>query len=75
MRCKAIDQCSRCDCEIYYIDEEQDWVQYIPNGLDQFGNQKYETVCSDCCETDLSDLRKRDNEVREWLYDKLSTVN
>ena len=75
MRCKAMDNCSCCECEIFWIDEQEEWVQYIPDGLDEYGNQKYQTVCGDCHEADLTNLRKRDQEVRDWLYDKISIVN
>ena len=52
MRCKVLDHCSQCNTEIYWIDEENGWVHYVPiDGTDDGeNNQEYQTLCRDCFE-------------------------
>ncbi len=76
MRCKAVDSCSCCDCDILWIDEEEGWVQYIPTStFDEFGNEIMKTVCGDCIATELGDLRSTSQKINEWLYDQISLIN
>ncbi len=58
MRCKAVDYCSKCDAEIYCIDEENGWVHYLPIEItndDGETIEDFDTICQDCFDEEDSD--------------------
>ena len=76
MRCKALDNCSYCDCDILWIDEDEGRVHYVPTGtVDEYGNEIEKTVCEDCLVTEFTYFREINLQINQWLYDKISQIN